>query len=89
MNLELQNVENKSLIDPEDFEKVSGYRWFAIKKRGYVVAKKNSKRIWLHRLIMNPPQGLVVDHINGNPLDNRKSNLKICSIRENNKNEVI
>lgn len=41
----------------------------------------------LHRLIMNPPKNMVVDHINHNIFDNRKSNLRICSKGENNQNK--
>jgi len=45
---------------------------------------KRNKR--LHRIIMNPPDNMVIDHINGNGLDNRKSNLRITTQAKNNRN---
>jgi hypothetical protein len=42
-----------------------------------------------HNLIMNPPDGMMVDHINNNPLDNRKCNLRICTRSQNNKNRSL
>lgn len=44
---------------------------------------KDGTYILLHRAILNPPAHLVVDHINGNPFDNRKQNLRICTVAEN------
>lgn len=49
----------------------------------YVRFNLNGKKIYLHRWIMNCPQDKVVDHINHNPLDNRKCNLRIVTEREN------
>ena len=40
----------------------------------------------LHRLLMKPPRNMVIDHINRNPLDNRRINLRICTVDENNRN---
>lgn len=46
------------------------------------------KQVYMHRLILNPPNGSDVDHINRNGLDNRRSNLRITTRRQNNANAV-
>lgn len=77
--------EKFALIDGEDFEKVRKYRWrFDNRGCGYA----SSKKISMHRLIMNAPKGMEVDHLNGDGLDNRKINLRICSHSENTKNRT-
>ena len=61
------------------------YTW-RLRNRGYVYRKHHGKEIWLHNEIMHPPEGYVVDHINGNPLDNTRDNLRICTQLDNMKN---
>jgi len=45
--------------------------------------QRRQTSLHLHRLIMNTPKGMQTDHINGDPLDNRKENLRICTVAEN------
>lgn len=77
------------LIDKEDLTKISTKRW-RLKKyhknEKYRVVSVERPAIYMHRLIMDFPKNYQVDHINGNSLDNRKENLRICSIAENTKN---
>lgn len=56
-------------------------------KNGYAYINCKGKRVSLHRYLMNPPKEKVVDHINHNPLDNRKENLRVCTHSENNQNK--
>jgi hypothetical protein len=76
-----------TIVDDDDFEWLSRFRWRAHKpsgkKPGPFYALTGYKGIAMHRMITNCPKGLMVDHINRNSLDNRKSNLRICTHREN------
>lgn len=71
----------RALIDIEDVEKIRKYKWY-MNPKGYAVYV-NKRCIQMHRYIANPPQHLVIDHINRNKLDNRKCNLRICTQKEN------
>lgn len=74
------------LIDECDYDFVSGFGWH-ISNSGYP-CRNNDKRL-LHRLLMNPPGDKVVDHINGDKLDNRRSNLRIANNSINGYNRAI
>lgn len=77
------------LIDTEDFEKIKRYSW-CVSKTGYAVANNGQKVIKMHRYILdiNNPK-IIVDHRNGNPLDNRKNNLRICNSKQNARNTKV
>ena len=85
--------ERGVLIDAEDIDKIKNYRWCLAKNlNGGWYAFTNcekGKKMYLHRFIMDCPEDKVIDHKNGNTLDNRKRNLKICTQRQNNQNKKM
>ena len=73
-------------IDELDYDLVSKYTWNT-SKLGYITAYNKGKTISMHRLIMGYPQGVDVDHIDGNKNNNRRSNLRICTRSQNLQNQ--
>lgn len=84
------NLGNKlfALIDNEDFELVGQFTWYASydirRKDYYVVCSK--LRTKLHRFLMKAKHGQAIDHVNGDPLDNRRCNLRFCTTSQNHMN---
>ena len=79
-----------AIVDPEDYERVAGYKWFAVRyERGYYAqrAAKDSKgrqrNVRMHRVILGEPKGKIIDHINHNGLDNRRANLRVVTRQQN------
>ena len=85
----------KVLFDNEDIERIQNYKWIAKYDKTinnyYIHAwtreGRNRKRISIHRYITNCGKDLQVDHINRNTLDNRKDNLRVCTLQENLQNK--
>jgi len=77
-----------AVVDAEDYPSLSRFTWFAegTDQNCYAVRKENGKSIKMHRQIMKAPDHLVVDHIDHNGLNNRKSNLRLCTFAENCRN---
>lgn len=79
-----------TIVDNDDYEKLANYKWYLTPK-GYCwrhenkneYIGRNRKNIIIHRQILKLKKGEVADHINRNPLDNRKSNLRKCTTQQN------
>jgi hypothetical protein len=72
-------------VDAVDFERVNQFKWCAdcVGLQWYAQRRAHGRTIRMHQFIMNPPKGMVVDHANGNGLDNRRENLRLCTKLEN------
>jgi hypothetical protein len=79
-------AERGILYDEDDIDWVKNYTW-SVGNHGYAVTSikidGQSTGFLMHRVIMDCPEGMVVDHINKNKLDNRKANLRICTQSDN------
>jgi hypothetical protein len=79
-----------AIVDAEDFEALSQHKWYAHSTakgaRMYAARRVGNGRAYMHRVIMGKPEVGDIDHINGNPLDNRRSNLRIVTRAENCRN---
>ncbi len=77
-----------AIVDEKDYERLSRYRWHAICIRGHWYARRYAGRgaIMMHREIMDAPQDKCVDHVDGNGLNNRRCNLRLCTQQQNMQN---
>jgi hypothetical protein len=78
----------QALVDAEDYDRLKRHKWTASSSGPKCYAQRNEKghSIMMHREIMHAPKGMVVDHIDGNGLNDCKSNLRICTQSQNNYN---
>lgn len=83
-----------ALIDQEDWALVAAYSWHAHESRSkwssrwyartsLLIQAGRRRKVSMQELIMNPPDGMEVDHLNGDGLDNRRSNLEVVTRSEN------
>lgn len=81
----------KTIVDDDDYEKLSKHRWYLVTSKSNDYAQRlilgSRKYVSLHREIMCAPRSFQVDHINTNGLDNRKSNLRLCTPTQNQRNK--
>jgi hypothetical protein len=96
MKVLLSNKSGVVVVDDEDFEIANKWKWsirinptsgkkYAVRMTslGVVNGKRKRGRMSLHRFLMRPPKDRVIDHIDGNPLNNQRNNLRICTQQQN------
>jgi hypothetical protein len=91
--LQLTNSWRHARVDDEDFELLNEERWQlqpngAIARGISLGGRGTSRTIYLHRVIMNAPSGMCVDHRNHDKLNNQKNNLRIATKRQNAHNSL-
>lgn len=72
-----------AIIDDADYDLISQFNWHCSAKGYAERSAHNGETRKMHRVIMNAPDGMQVDHINRNKLDNRRSNLRLCTNTQN------
>jgi hypothetical protein len=94
---EIRLGRHVALIDEQDAPLLAGLRLEASprpsarrggRERIYVRARLSDRWAYVHRLIMAPPAGFVVDHIDGDGLDNTRANLRVCTHAQNLQNRI-
>ena len=74
-----------AIVDAADYEWLSQYKWTALVtgEKTYAIRSEKGKTILMHRQIMKPPKGMVVDHIDGHGVNNSRANLRTCTRQQN------
>lgn len=87
------NPKMFAVVDRSDFDTLMKFKWHARKQRGgfvYAVRKMlvggKERRVKMHNDIAIPPEGFVVDHRDHDTMNNRRSNLRVCTSGENSRN---
>lgn len=95
VTLDISTNKHSDVKVKVDFESLgivaNGAKWYPHGKSGYLYAVQSSSKEFqqLHRLLLGNPLGLLVDHINGNTLDNRIANLRACTPHGNMRNQIV
>lgn len=81
-----------AMVDDEDFERLSSIPWYALVLEktvyacGRIKAGGVTSRVYMHRVILDAPRGMQVDHVDGNGWNNLRSNLRLATRAQNNAN---
>jgi hypothetical protein len=79
-----------ALVDDEDYDYLNQWKWHTVFKsnnRMYAAHKSGIHSTFMHRVIMNTPSNKITDHIDHNGLNNQRSNLRVCTVAQNQMNK--
>lgn len=82
----------EALVSASDYDQVAHLKWSVVNCGGKLYARHYTgaiprRVIFMHRLLTNAPKGMLVDHKNGNGLDNRRENIRLCTNSQNGMNQ--
>lgn len=80
------------IVDAADYDWLSQHKWSRSgpkEGKGYATATIDKRRVYMHRILVGAKAGQNVDHVNNNSLDNRRSNLRICTKQQNTANSGL
>ena len=81
-----KGVDHICLYDREDHALISQFKW-SMNSQGYAVTRKDGRVVSMHRLLLNITDPAIhCDHRNHNKIDNRRSNLRVCTPSQNQHN---
>lgn len=87
---EVPLTQGKSaLVDDQDYPAVSKHKWWLGPRGRYACRQVGRRTIYMHCDILDKPDGMEIDHINNDTLDNRRENLRICDHKTNRANSKL
>lgn len=89
MEISLRHNSGVALVDAADYLSVQGYDWMLMTTKNghkYAQAYKDRKTFLMHRVILRADKKQIVDHVDGNGLNNTRSNIRLCNNSQNQAN---
>jgi hypothetical protein len=87
IKVKCKNSDIEFTVSEISFLKIKDFNWYS-SNIGYIRATVDKKRVFLHRYLLKAMPGQIVDHIDGNPLNNCLDNLRLCTHSQNNINKL-